>query len=312
VGILGRSGLAGLERSCAREHDEWVRGRGPVGGVELMQARFAARAFARHRHDTYAVGVTEVGVQAFDYRGRSERALPGQVAVLHPDEPHDGRPGADGGFGYRIVYVDPARIAEALRAVTGRPSPLPFVPEPVVDSPALAAAVTAAFRLPPEPLALDAVVLALAEGLLAASEGIAAADSWPAARPGRAHRAAVASVAPLRRVDRAAVARARTLLDNRPTVVLSAELEAVAGLSRYELARQFRQVNGTSPHRYSVLRRLDLARSLLVGGTPLADAAIEAGFADQAHFTRAFRAAFGLTPGRYRALRRQREGSRWL
>jgi AraC-like DNA-binding protein len=28
--------------------------------------------------------------------------------------------------------------------------------------------------------------------------------------------------------------------------------------------------------------------------------ASEAGFADQAHFTRAFKAATGLTPGRYR------------
>jgi AraC-like DNA-binding protein len=31
--------------------------------------------------------------------------------------------------------------------------------------------------------------------------------------------------------------------------------------------------------------------------------ACEAGFADQAHFTRVFRSAFGLTPARYRALR---------
>ena len=35
----------------------------------------------------------------------------------------------------------------------------------------------------------------------------------------------------------------------------------------------------------------------------LADVAGETGFADQAHFTRAFKAAFGLTPARYRALR---------
>jgi AraC-like DNA-binding protein len=34
--------------------------------------------------------------------------------------------------------------------------------------------------------------------------------------------------------------------------------------------------------------------------------ACDAGFADQAHFTRAFKAAFGLTPARYRALRAAR------
>src|SRR5262245_2792726 len=144
--MLRRSGGEGLERSCGA--GDWVRSRGPVGGVELLRAWFGGRAYAKHRHDTYAIGVTEVGVQAFDYRGRFERSLPGQVAVLHPDELHDGRAGAEGGFGYRIVYVEPARIAAAVRAIRGRPTPLPFVREPVSHNPTLARAVTAAFHLP--------------------------------------------------------------------------------------------------------------------------------------------------------------------
>jgi AraC-like DNA-binding protein len=37
-------------------------------------------------------------------------------------------------------------------------------------------------------------------------------------------------------------------------------------------------------------------------GRPLAEVAAETGFADQAHFTRAFKSAFGLPPARYRAL----------
>src|SRR5262245_3791117 len=116
---LGRSAGAGLERPCGA--GDWVRGRGPTGGVELLRAYFGGPAYARHRHDTYAVCVTEVGVQEFGYRGRVETSLPGQVTVLHPDEPHDGRPGGEGGFGYRSVYVEPALIAEALRAIRGRP-----------------------------------------------------------------------------------------------------------------------------------------------------------------------------------------------
>lgn len=93
-------------------------------------------------------------MQMFDYRGRAERSRPGQVVVLHPDEAHDGRAGAAGGFGYRIVYVEPVRIASAVRALRGRPAPLPFVREPVSSNPALARAVTAAFWSAPEPLAL--------------------------------------------------------------------------------------------------------------------------------------------------------------
>jgi AraC-like DNA-binding protein len=279
--MLRGSGGEGLERSCGV--DDWVRSRGPIGGVELLRAWFGGRGFTKHRHDTYAIGVTEVGVQTFDYRGRVENSLPGQVTVLHPDEAHDGRAGAEGGFGYRIVYVEPARIAAAVRAIRGRPTPLPFVREPVSHNPTLARAVSAAFRSPPEPLALDALVLQLAEGLL---EGV------PDGR----------SVGTPRRLDHAALARARAFLDSRRAVVRSAELEVVTGLNRYELARQFRAQYGTSPYRYSLMRRLDLARNGLRGGMPPVEVALSAGFADQAHFTRMFGSTYGITPGRYARL----------
>ena len=39
-------------------------------------------------------------------------------------------------------------------------------------------------------------------------------------------------------------------------------------------------------------------------GQPLADAALVSGFADQSHLTRQFGRAFGLTPGRWRAMHR--------
>jgi AraC-like DNA-binding protein len=37
-----------------------------------------------------------------------------------------------------------------------------------------------------------------------------------------------------------------------------------------------------------------------VGGTPLAEAAGQAGFADQSHLTRWFTRYYGITPGGYR------------
>ena len=261
---------------------------GPVDGVELFRARLRGRPFSRHRHDVYAIGVTVEGVQAFEYRGTVERSLPGQVFVLHPDELHDGRAEGPGLFGYCQIYVNPDRIAAALPALTGRPVPLPFA-SPVADDPALAHVVRAAFARAPEPLALDALVLRLAEGLLASS--------------------AAGRTSTLRcRVDLPAVARGRDYLRSRLAIVQSTEMEAVTGLDRYQFARQFRAVYGTSPYRYSVMRRLDVARGWLRDARPLAETALEAGFADQAHFTRTFKAAFGMTPGRYVKLCAARAG----
>jgi len=109
------------------------------------------------------------------------------------------------------------------------------------------------------------------------------------------------------RVDLPAVERGRDFLRSRLTIVQSREVEQVTGLDRYQFARQFHAIYGTSPYRYSVMRRLDAARARLRDARPLAETAVEAGFADQAHFTRTFKAAFGMTPGRYVKLQRRAE-----
>jgi AraC-like DNA-binding protein len=60
---------------------------------------------------------------------------------------------------------------------------------------------------------------------------------------------------------------------------------------------------GFPPRVFVAEQRLRLALALLpCGERTLADVALEAGYADQAHFTRAVRAATGRTPG---ALRRE-------
>jgi len=282
--MLRGGGGAGLERSCGATPADWICSRELSDGVQLLQAWFAGHGFDTHRHDTYAIGLTDAGVQAFDYRGVAEVSTPGKVVVLHPDETHDGRAGTPDGFGYRIVYVAPARIHEAARAVRGRPCPLPFVRHPVMANETLASTIEAAFRFGPDPLATDGLILRLAEALL---------DADPSGGGG---------ATPIL-LDVGAVSRARQFLDAETTrVIRSSELEEVAGLTRYELARQFRSAFGTSPYRYSLMRRLDSARAQLRRTRSLADVALAAGFADQAHLSRMFKRAFGVTPARYRAL----------
>jgi AraC-like DNA-binding protein len=82
----------------------------------------------------------------------------------------------------------------------------------------------------------------------------------------------------------------------------AAILEGIAGTDRFTIARHFRWAFGTSPDRYRTLRRLALARAAIEGGQSLAQAAAEAGFADQSHMTRQFKRTYGLTPARWLAL----------
>ncbi|MGH9372377.1 MAG: AraC family transcriptional regulator [Vicinamibacterales bacterium] len=79
------------------------------------------------------------------------------------------------------------------------------------------------------------------------------------------------------------------------------EVAAVAGVHSAHLAREFRRHQGTSIGTFVRHLRLAWAAERLAGSAqPLAQIAAEAGFADQSHFTRAFRGYFGRTPRAFR------------
>ena len=84
-----------------------------------------------------------------------------------------------------------------------------------------------------------------------------------------------------------------------------ADLAALAGVHPSHLLRTFRRHHGTTVAAFARRRRLERARAeIATSPRPLSAIALDCGFADQSHFTRLFRQAFGETPGQYaRALR---------
>lgn len=79
------------------------------------------------------------------------------------------------------------------------------------------------------------------------------------------------------------------------------ELARHVGVHPAHLARAFRLHYGESPGGFVRRCRLEWAAGRLIASDiPLASLAAEAGFADQSHFTRAFRREFGVTPRNYR------------
>lgn len=257
-------------------------------GVELLAADYLRQDFAPHIHEVYALGVIERGALAFRYQGEGLTAPAGSVNLVVPGEAHDGRAADGAGWSYRMFYLDPALLARAATELAGRTSGAPHFAAGVLHDPGLAARVRGLHLL----LEGDAAPRLALEGRLLDLLGywIArhAADRPRGRAPGR---------------EPLAVARAREVLEERCAEDLSlADLARETGLTPWRLARAFAAAVGLPPHAYLVQARVRRARERLAGPQGLADLAADLGFADQSHFTRAFKRIVGVPPGAWRKI----------
>jgi AraC-like DNA-binding protein len=253
----------------------------PMRGAEAMTA-VSSRAFPRHAHDYYGVGVIDSGGQR-SWSGRGEvQGAAGSLISANPGEVHDGRPIAGRPRSWRMIHID-SDVMDALCAdVRERAGVSLELSKPVFLDPRAVhqfnvlfaySGATTAIAAP----AFEAVVLEFVALLVPhSSKGTIPVPS-------------------LANVD-----RVRHLIDENPAAPHSlVDLARVIDVSRYRLIRSFRRALGLSPHAYIVQRRLQLARRLLRDGLPPAEVAAMAGFADQSHLTRMFARQNGVTPSRY-------------
>jgi len=270
---------------------DWIRYRPTLlPGVTLMRAHFTDHAFERHSHAEFGIGLTYGGVQTFHCGGTIQTSTPGNVIFLNPDQAHDGLPGIDGGYDYGMLYIDPA-LMDTLRDRPAGVLAARHFREVVVHAPeaarrlhrAIGAMAQARETLRGEGLMLDALVHLLLR------YGEAPGTVRDTVRAGRRRMLGV-----------------RDLIRDHADQDLSiADLAREAGVSRVYLSRAFERQFGVPPHVYLNAVRLDKARALLLSGMPPAAVAAAAGFADQSHFSRRFKGAFGLAPGAWlRQMRR--------
>jgi AraC-like DNA-binding protein len=254
--------------------------RSTVPGIDAMTL-VSNHHFPRHSHDQFSIGVIAFGAQSSWSGVGNVQASAGDVIMANPSEIHDGAPVDGNARRWRMIYLDPALVAREVEEEIV--SPVELV-RPVARDPLLARHFARLFACltaqQPEPLAGE-------ENLLRSLIYIARKHGM--ARP--------SSNGPS-----PCVAKALQRLDSAPdTPVSLSELAALSGVSRFQLLRGFAREIGMTPHAYLVLRRVRLARRLLAAGQTPAQAAVQAGFADQSHMTRAFVRQVGITPSRYRA-----------
>jgi AraC-like DNA-binding protein len=254
---------------------DWVV-RAP-GEFERMEAFFNGPAYAPHRHDTYAIGVTLEGKQGFNYRGSLRYNEVGRCLIIHPDELHDGQAGTDVGMHYRVGYIDPAQI----QSVLGGKS-LPFFENGISSDPRLYQAVLGLLS----EMDHDINGLEYQDALfdLANAMEVASDDRQKSRLTFNYHAAEMAR---------------QYIADNLHQSISLDILEAISGRDRWNLSRDFRALFGTSPYRYLIMRRLQQARELMSNGMNLVEVASHCDFADQSHMNRHFKKTYGITPKKW-------------
>ena len=252
----------------------------PIAGVTLMNARFAEHSFERHSHETFSIGQTHAGIQAFRCRGEELSSVKGRIVSFNPDETHDGHRGGDEAFEYTMLYIEPAVIFDLLRGA-GHRAARSHLARPLIDDPATWLALNraiGAIQHPNESLRADAL---LTNALIQLFERHG--DSGPL--QGIKHK-----IPPW-------ISRARDYIEeNHASDITVDELARVVQVSRVHVTRAFVAAYGVPPHVYLNFVRIRNAKSRLLAGQSIVDVAAEAGFSDQSHFTRRFKGSVGLTP----------------
>ncbi|HEX6062224.1 MAG TPA: AraC family transcriptional regulator [Candidatus Limnocylindria bacterium] len=253
--------------------------RSELGPIRVSELAFAPLSnLPGHEHDRPTLAIV--------IRGLMEATLDGSrvdcpVGTLRSEPAGVRHANRFGPAGARVVIIQPDPTAVALAPATGRLTDIAHFRDPQIAS--LGTAVARELRYPDtvSAIALDGLAL----DILAAAARMArrSADVGP----------------PI-------VGQAVELLHEsfRAPVRLHA-LATQLGVEPDRLARAFRATEGCSVATYVRRLRLEwVAHRLATSVDPIATLAQEAGFADQAHLSRLFRAAFGVTPRRFRAIAR--------
>jgi len=97
-----------------------------------------------------------------------------------------------------------------------------------------------------------------------------------------------------------AVNRAVEFLQARACDHVSLEdASRASGVGVFHLIRLFQRHLGLTPYAFLTQIRIAKSRKLLRLGEPVAQVALDVGFADQAHFTKRFKQLTGTTPALY-------------
>ncbi|WP_085583517.1 MULTISPECIES: AraC family transcriptional regulator [unclassified Pseudomonas] len=240
--------------------------------------------YARHSHAHFSIGAITAGRSTYVHEQSQHEVAAGTVVLMNPGDVHACNPIDDQPWSYLMLYVETPWLTD-LQHQLGFSADLEFRRFCATRSndPGLFRDLQALYRI----LVDDQQDVLRKESAAVEFFSDLQTRLNPAAAPVRE---------PNSKLEHAAA-----FIRAHCTQLLSLDdICAAAQLSPSYLIRAFKQHYGMTPHAYVVNQRIQFARERLRSGQLIADVALEAGFADQAHFQRVFKQHLAATPGQYR------------
>lgn len=238
--------------------------------------------YGKHFHETVAIGTIVEGACIYSRGSHQHELVAGDLVVVNPGEVHACAQTGEQPLSYLMLYVDADFVATQQGEDEEATAPGDFRP--------FATTITGA---------LFAEFTSLHQSLLDPEQELLAKECSLHAFLMQLHATLASRPADRRDTPRGLALAADFMGEHFRDSMKLADIAAASGLSVPHLIRSFGRHFGMSPHQYLTHRRIQFAQDQLRGGRPIAAVAAEAGFADQAHLQRAFKAQVAATPGQY-------------
>jgi AraC-like DNA-binding protein len=240
--------------------------------------------YTRHAHEHFSIGAITAGRSTYVHEQSHFQVGTGTVVLMNPGDVHACNPIDNQPWSYLMLYVDTPWLTD-LQHQLGFSHDLAFRRFSITHN--------------RDTLLFDGLK-ALYEVLVDQQQEVLHKHSAAVEFFSEVQLRLNPADPPLREPNFKLERAADYIRDNCTQMLKLEDICLAAQLSPSYLIRAFKQQYGMTPHAFLVNRRIQFAQDRLRRGELIADVALEAGFADQAHFQRAFKQHLAATPGQYR------------
>jgi AraC-like DNA-binding protein len=240
--------------------------------------------YSRHAHEHFSIGAITAGRSTYIHEQSQFEVSTGTVVLMNPGDVHACNPIEDQPWSYLMLYVETAWLTD-LQHQLGFSDDLAFRRFSLTHT---------------ADASLFDGLKALYEVLVDPQQDVLRKQSTAVEFFNDVQLRLNPTDPPLREPNFKLERAADFIRDHCTQMLKLEDICEAAQLSPSYLIRAFKQHYGMTPHAFLVNRRIQFARDQLRHGKLIADVALEAGFADQAHFQRAFKQHLAATPGQYR------------